>query len=722
MEPPDPSAENGSGYTMEDAGSPYLSGDFNEGTFNLDSDNRLIDDEPINTYEPVEQVEPLHTHARYYAKGDSARIKLVLEEDVYFGLTRSELIHYKNDPFWIRLRIFFYILMFIGWGILLGGALYAIQILPKCPYRPPSTSFWPEKSIVYQINVPSFKVGHTCGERRSGTVQGIHDILIMPNPDHEFSKNYFLNHLKYINTFWLRGIHATYTEDFNAIGGLDANIVGTNMKYMSDLYMKTRREKKFVLIDLLPYLIKSTIVTNSSAADCSFLNGVSETVSPFYKRFQCFPHDDLELLLIRFIEHHAAHVNGFVLDYAPWLLQTKKGFEALQRIVDTVNKFDETTVVKLYKDFSKKYVFMRMPMISADYMEPAKLHKRLAEEAIAKKAGVRAIVETIDMISDNSCLHSRCLASIVTNFQQSYEIDPQYLKDNENAGNITFLSPDDLPHRMFTIDDPVLSQRALPKQPASIDGNRTWSSESLSAFMVAALPGSPVIYYGSEIGMSHESPLTQMRWSDDDDEPNRCKVPHDEPYCFCSLFCDFNKNSPKGCPPSHPVLFPLYKGYKSGDDDFYPPVVDTQVRSEGGGPLVFFKKALEAKWKKDSVLWGVSNVTMLSAPKNDRYPPLFILRHANDDFNDVALVIGFDDKDGFPNDKRNGDCVKTLAYHSDNQGKEKLITNHVSQIVVAPHEVRLIEIFQCGKNQASSSYSTPSFFTLLVLLVLSSLF
>lgn len=63
--------------------------------------------------------------------GDT-KIKIMEPEKTFSGMTKDELMKYANDPFWIRLRWFMFILFWAVWLGMLVGALFIIVYAPKC--------------------------------------------------------------------------------------------------------------------------------------------------------------------------------------------------------------------------------------------------------------------------------------------------------------------------------------------------------------------------------------------------------------------------------------------------------------------------------------------------------------------------------------------------------------------------------------------------------------
>ncbi|PRD19837.1 UNVERIFIED_CONTAM: Slc3a1 [Trichonephila clavipes] len=71
------------------------------------------------------------------------------------GMGKEELMKYANEPFWVRLRMFLFILFWVAWlGMLVGAVVIIIQA-PRCPPAP--TVQWFQKSAMYQIDLDTFQ-------------------------------------------------------------------------------------------------------------------------------------------------------------------------------------------------------------------------------------------------------------------------------------------------------------------------------------------------------------------------------------------------------------------------------------------------------------------------------------------------------------------------------------------------------------------------------------
>ncbi|XP_055586534.1 neutral and basic amino acid transport protein rBAT [Uranotaenia lowii] len=83
------------------------------------------------------------------SNGD-ARIDMEVEnQQTFSGMTKEELMKFANDPFWIRLRWFLFVLFWGLWVAMLVGAVYIIMDAPKCAAPVPLT--WYEEGPLIQL-------------------------------------------------------------------------------------------------------------------------------------------------------------------------------------------------------------------------------------------------------------------------------------------------------------------------------------------------------------------------------------------------------------------------------------------------------------------------------------------------------------------------------------------------------------------------------------------
>ncbi|XP_026314893.1 uncharacterized protein LOC113226478 [Hyposmocoma kahamanoa] len=85
-----------------------------------------------------------------YVVGDhrngDAKIELDANKRQFSGLTKEELLKYADDPFWVRLRWFMFLLFWALWLLMLGCAIAIIVRAPKC--APPAAKSWYEYGLI----------------------------------------------------------------------------------------------------------------------------------------------------------------------------------------------------------------------------------------------------------------------------------------------------------------------------------------------------------------------------------------------------------------------------------------------------------------------------------------------------------------------------------------------------------------------------------------------
>ncbi|KAJ0173809.1 hypothetical protein K1T71_010958 [Dendrolimus kikuchii] len=99
-----------------------------------------------------------------YVVGDhrngDAKIELDANKRQFSGLTKEELLKYADDPFWVNLRWFMFVLFWTAWLAMLAGAIAIIIRAPKCAAPIPKT--WFEKDPLVDVN--GLKYEHLASE------------------------------------------------------------------------------------------------------------------------------------------------------------------------------------------------------------------------------------------------------------------------------------------------------------------------------------------------------------------------------------------------------------------------------------------------------------------------------------------------------------------------------------------------------------------------------
>ncbi|XP_046401625.1 maltase 2-like isoform X2 [Ischnura elegans] len=103
-----------------------------------------------------------------------ANISIEAVKLAFTGMGKEELMKFANDPFWIKLRWFLFVLFWLLWAAMLAVAIAIIVMAPKCAAPAPKT--WWEESPLYQVNVPTFKDGSESQDGK-GDLKGIKEKL-----------------------------------------------------------------------------------------------------------------------------------------------------------------------------------------------------------------------------------------------------------------------------------------------------------------------------------------------------------------------------------------------------------------------------------------------------------------------------------------------------------------------------------------------------------------
>ena len=77
------------------------------------------------------------------------------DDDPFRALTKDELMQYAKDPFWVKLRWALFFLFWLVWVGMLVASVVILVLAKKCPSPEPKE--WWQKAPVYDIAVKSFK-------------------------------------------------------------------------------------------------------------------------------------------------------------------------------------------------------------------------------------------------------------------------------------------------------------------------------------------------------------------------------------------------------------------------------------------------------------------------------------------------------------------------------------------------------------------------------------
>lgn len=116
------------------------------------------------------------------AKVDIGEIK-----GAFVGLTKEELMKCANDPFWVRLRWFLFVLFWLLWAGMLVGAILIIVAAPKC--SPPEPRTWWEEGPLTEVDADTTE--DELKQLKDSGIQGViitwpDDVYIPINVSHKF--------------------------------------------------------------------------------------------------------------------------------------------------------------------------------------------------------------------------------------------------------------------------------------------------------------------------------------------------------------------------------------------------------------------------------------------------------------------------------------------------------------------------------------------------------
>lgn len=163
--------------------------------------------------------------------------------DVSFtGLGKEELMQYANDPFWVRLRMILFIIFWVGWIAMLVAAIVIIVVAPKCPERPDLK--WYQTETLYQVNPKSFRDTSKQGDLGAGVgdIKGINN------------KVGYLQDLG-ANAIWINAFYKAGAKSYDGNDVVDHTMVDELYGTMADfdaLRKATKKKGMKLVLDFIP--------------------------------------------------------------------------------------------------------------------------------------------------------------------------------------------------------------------------------------------------------------------------------------------------------------------------------------------------------------------------------------------------------------------------------------------------------------------------------------
>jgi len=158
------------------------------------------------------------------------------DDDGFCGLSKDELMKYANDPYWVKVRWIMLALFWLAWLGMLVAAIIIIVLAPKCPPRPELQ--WWQQSSIYQCYPRSFQDTNGDGV---GDIKGVERHL-----DYLFDNN--------VTTVWMNSIFKSGGQYLN-YDITDHKAVDPQFGTMDDLkWLITTMHKKSMklVLDFVP--------------------------------------------------------------------------------------------------------------------------------------------------------------------------------------------------------------------------------------------------------------------------------------------------------------------------------------------------------------------------------------------------------------------------------------------------------------------------------------
>uniref|UniRef100_A0A4D5R8W2 alpha-glucosidase n=1 Tax=Scolopendra viridis TaxID=118503 RepID=A0A4D5R8W2_SCOVI len=89
------------------------------------------------------------------SRNGDAKVEIENIQVAFAGMGKEELLKFANDPFWIRLRWLLFFLFWLLWLAMLVGAIVIIVLAPRCAPLP--VLDWWQKNVIYHIYPRSFQ-------------------------------------------------------------------------------------------------------------------------------------------------------------------------------------------------------------------------------------------------------------------------------------------------------------------------------------------------------------------------------------------------------------------------------------------------------------------------------------------------------------------------------------------------------------------------------------
>lgn len=105
-------------------------------------------------------------------RNGDAKIELDANKKPFTGLTKEELMKYADDPLWVNVRWFMFVLFWASWLCMLAGAITIIVMAPKC--AAPTRRSWSEKGPLVEVDDVTYdEIVPMLPQLQTSKIQGI---------------------------------------------------------------------------------------------------------------------------------------------------------------------------------------------------------------------------------------------------------------------------------------------------------------------------------------------------------------------------------------------------------------------------------------------------------------------------------------------------------------------------------------------------------------------
>ncbi|CAN8031610.1 unnamed protein product [Ixodes persulcatus] len=426
-----------------------------------------------------------------------AKIEIQGVESVFVGLSKDELMKYANDPFWVRTRMALFVLFWLLWLAMLIGAVIIIVVTPRCA-SPPQLAWW-QSSPVYNVEVTAFRDSNNDG---TGDFEGLTSKL-------DYIKSLGMTTLL-LNSIFPTALGSGGTTDFSTV---DEGLLGTLHQFEA-LVNATKERDMHLVLEVLPGFTDATHPWFASSArkengfddlyvwrdgaggddsklpnDWTMADGQpawswNSDRSQFFLHRRGVTKPDLNLRSFQLREH-------FNEILRLWLDRGISGFLVSNMTegsasVSNTQEGDIPEVVVLLQDWRE---------LLTNYSDSHdSMHRLLAVEALGKPAEMSRLYGSTD----------EPLADLVLNGEFA-----------RRSGTLDAQALDDLVHEALNATTAEGQWPSLVLGAKGVPRLAYRASEDLldGLHMVAALlRGTPLFYYGDELGLQDQSKDYVMQW------------------------------------------------------------------------------------------------------------------------------------------------------------------------------------------------------------------